>query len=233
VRTIVVANGPQPAYPTGFVRADDDWIVAADGGSINALRWGWLPDVVVGDLDSLPADLQESLKRVGCQFKSFPARKDWTDLELAVRYASEGGASEIVVVGLRGGRLDQELAGILLLSRPDWSHLSIQILDGRQRAFVVRDSLTLEGHLGDTVSLLPLSQDAVGVTTQGLEWTLRDEDLEIGSTRGVSNVLITSEATIRIGAGVLLVIHTVMGENPFQRKKADQALLDDSGGVGP
>jgi len=229
VRTIVVANGPEPAYPIGFVRAEDDWIVAANGGSINALRWGWLPDAIVGDLDSLPTDLQESLKRVGCHFQTYPARKDWTDLELALRYASERGASEILVVGLRGGRLDQELASILLLSRSDWSHLSIRIMDGQQRAYVVRDSLLLKGHISDVVSLLPLSQGVAGVTTQGLEWSLCDADLEFGTTRGVSNVLTSPEATIRVRAGVLLVVHTVSGENAGRQTKAFRVESEELG----
>jgi thiamine pyrophosphokinase len=208
MRSIVVANGPAPEYPVAFQRQDVDWIIAANGGTLTALRWGWLPDVIVGDLDSLPGGLRERLEPLGCRFVVFPRRKDWTDLELALQHAVDGGATEIIVLGARGGRLDQELANILLMARPEWTGVPIRLLDGAEEACVVRAECTINGQVGDTVSLISLTPQAGGVTTRGLEWPLRDGTLAFGSTLGISNRLAEPVAHVQVKQGILLVVHS-------------------------
>ena len=208
MRAIIIANGPSPDYPSGFQRQEDDWIIAADGGTLSALRWGWLPDTVVGDLDSLPNELRPRLEAAGGQFVTFPERKDWTDLELALQHAVEGGAAEIVILGARGGRLDQELTNLLLLSRPEWAAVTIRLLDGQEEACVVRRECLLSGQVGDTVSLLALTPQVTGITTRGLEWPLCEATLTFGSTLGISNVLTEPVARVRVEDGVLLVVHS-------------------------
>lgn len=208
MRAIVIANGPAPQYPPGFERTAGDWIIAADGGTRTALYWGWIPHTIVGDLDSLSAELEQRLRDRGCQFVTFPRRKDWTDLELALQHAVERGASEIVVLGARGGRLDQELANILLLSRKEWAGTPIRLLDGPEEACIVRDGCTVSGSAGDRVSLIALTPEATGVTTAGLEWPLVDSKLCFGSTLGISNVMTDRTARIVVKGGVLLVVHS-------------------------
>ena len=207
MRAIIIANGPAPKRPVLFRLQEGDWIISADGGAATALRWGWMPHTVIGDLDSLPQEVRPRLEAAGCQFVTFPERKDWTDLELALRHAVEGGATEIVILGARGGRLDQTLANLLLLSRPEWAEVDIRVLDGQQEAFVIRHQGTISGQVGDTVSLIALTPQVTGITTSGLEWPLRDGTLTFGSTLGISNVLTEPVAQVRVRDGVLLVVH--------------------------
>ncbi|MDH7486121.1 MAG: thiamine diphosphokinase [Anaerolineae bacterium] len=223
MRAIIIANGPSPDYPRGWQRQEDDWIIAADGGTLTALRWGWLPDTVIGDLDSLPDALRQRLEAVGCRFVTFPARKDWTDLELALQHAVKGGATEIVILGARGGRLDQELANLLLLSRPEWATALIRLLDGSEEACVIRRECTLSGQVGDTVSLIALTPQVTGITTRGLEWPLQEGTLTFGSTLGISNVLTEPLAQVRVREGVLLVVHSRQGTGS-KRQEASNYL---------
>jgi len=65
----------------------------------------------------------------------------------------------------------------------------------------------LEGRRGDTLSLLPLAGDAHGVTTDGLEYPLHGETLHFAATRGVSNTMLGTTATVRLTRGMLLVVH--------------------------
>jgi thiamine pyrophosphokinase len=76
------------------------------------------------------------------------------------------------------------------------------------------DKLEINGQAGDTVSLIPIGGDAEGITTHGLEYPLRAETLHLGSTRGISNVLLpqapgAGKASVTLEAGLLLcaVIH--------------------------
>jgi thiamine pyrophosphokinase len=66
----------------------------------------------------------------------------------------------------------------------------------------------LPGPVGGTVSLLPFAGDAVGVTTRGLRYPLRDEPLVTGPARGLSNVREAPDAAVTLRAGRLLVVET-------------------------
>ncbi len=81
-------------------------VIAADGGALALERWGILPHLVVGDLDSLGTDRAAELGRRGAKVIGFPAAKDESDLELAMRYALESDADDIVLLGSFGGAIE-------------------------------------------------------------------------------------------------------------------------------
>jgi len=70
--------------------------------------------------------------------------------------------------------------------------------------YLVRGQREIRGRTGQTVSLIPVGGNATGVSTQGLEWPLKDETLIFGATRGVSNVLLGEKATVEVREGFLL-----------------------------
>jgi thiamine pyrophosphokinase len=209
MRAIIFANGEftEPQDARGFVRSDD-LVIAADGGARHALVIGVAPHVVIGDLDSLSPDEQAHLETAGSQIIRFPPRKDETDLELALRHAASEGATEIVVLAALGGRLDQTIANLLLLALPELNGLDVRIVEGAQEAFLINSESLVEGQPGDTVSLIPLGGDAAGVTSEGLEWPLNQDSLRFGPARGVSNVLTTEQARVRVRQGLLLCVVT-------------------------
>ena len=137
-----------------------------------------------------------------------PARKDETDLELALALAKERGVEEIVVLGALGRRLDMTLANITLLADPAWQGLKVSLLDRSRQAYCLTGPgrTPLTGRPGGTVSLIPLSARVTGVTLIGLEYPLNDAVLTIGSSRGVSNVLIGDKAAVRIESGRVIII---------------------------
>jgi thiamine pyrophosphokinase len=211
MRTIIFVNGtvPNPATLRRWVRADDD-IIAADGGAHHAVAMGLRPRVIVGDLDSVEAALVESLVAQGTELEKHPAAKNKTDLELAIERALRDGAREIVLLGALGGRLDQSLANVLLMAQQDWP-APIHLVDANEIATVIHggEQMTLQAAPGSTVSLLPLSAEVRGITYTGMLYPLEDATLVLGSTRGVSNEVVSHPATVRIGAGIALVIQTL------------------------
>jgi thiamine pyrophosphokinase len=208
MRAVIVANGPLPKPPFTQPRiTNEDLVVCVDGGAGNALALGLEPSVVIGDMDSIEAELRRHLEREGCLFVEYPSRKDETDSELAVRYALSEGATELVLLAALGGRIDHALANVLLLAIPELSQISARIIDGNQELMLVRDEILIEGRPGDTVSLLPLAGDAVGIQTGGLEYPLSDGSLKFGAGRGVSNVLVAPRARVQVGGGLLVLVH--------------------------
>jgi thiamine pyrophosphokinase len=210
VRAIIVAGGRSNTTQNWrkWVR-EDDLVVGADGGAAQAMTWGLHPHVVIGDMDSLPGDVRARLKENGARFVVHPRAKDETDLELALTYAVEQGAQEVVILGALGGRLDHTLSNVLLLALPQLAGVHVRIVEGHEEALLLRGEamVTVAGQPGDIVSLLPLGGDVHGVTTDGLAWALDGDTLRFGHSRGVSNEMTASLACVEITEGCLLVVH--------------------------
>lgn len=185
-------------------------VVAADGGARVAEHYGLHVDAVIGDMDSLEQHELERLRQAGTAVYQHPAEKDETDLELTLNWVAGQGANWLRVIGATGGRLDQTLSNIYLLALPALTGCDIQLVAGRQAIWLAREGITeIHGAEGDTLSLIPLNGTVRGVSTQNLYYPLKDEDLYFGPARGVSNVLMAAQASVTVGAGVLLLIHTI------------------------
>ena len=209
MRAIIFANGD--ASDPEIVRhwtAQADLIIAADGGTRHALSVGVMPHVVIGDLDSLAEADRAQLDRSGVQFIVYPTHKDYTDLELALRYAQKQHATEIVIFSALGGRWDQALANLMLLTLPELARISTLMVDHHLSIQVIRDHAEIAGRAGDTLSLIALKGDAHGVTIEGCEYPLNDATLPFGATLGISNVLTQGTAKITLKQGQILALHT-------------------------
>lgn len=213
MRALVVLNG-DPLGSDGWLAdlaARSDIVIAADGGAVRLHHAGRRPDVIVGDLDSLPPDAKERLEAHGVAFEVHPHEKTQTDGELALRAAITRGADEIVIVGAFGGtRLDHLVGSLLLLANEDFAAIDVAIVTEQTtfRALSGPGTLELVGAPGDWVTLSPLSELAGAVTTDGLRYALHRADLVRGSTRGVSNELTGRRASVELSTGLLLVAVT-------------------------
>ena len=135
------------------------------------------------------------------------ADKNETDLELALNRALEKSPSSILVIGALGGRLDQTLGNISLLSDSRFSALDVRLDDGVEEACFCRGQIKVEGRRGDIVSLIPWNGAVKGIRTDGLRWTLSNETLYPEKTRGISNEMLDAVAEVSIEVGLLLIIH--------------------------
>jgi thiamine pyrophosphokinase len=208
-RLIIFANGllPDSASVRRLIR-EGDVLYAADGGTRHALALGLMPSVVVGDLDSLTFHEQQQLDAQGVQIHRFPRDKDKTDLELALDLALETGYREIRIVGALGGRLDQTLGNLALLSGTRLSAIDIRVDDGLEEAFFAREGCEIYGKPADIVSLIPWGEKVTGIFTEGLRWPLNNEMLFPDGTRGISNEMLHETAAIKLKSGLLFVIHS-------------------------
>jgi len=213
MRAIIFANGDAPDRKTieRWVTPTDR-IIAADGGTRNALSMGITPHVVIGDLDSLAEADRAELERAGVPFIVYPTHKDYTDLELAIRYALEQGATDLIIFSALGGRWDQSLANLMLLSLPELAQVMTRIIDRAVSIEAIRDRAEIAGRVGDILSLIALRGDAHGVTIEGCAYPLNDATLPCGATLGISNVLTQNTAKITVKQGEILAIHTTCEE---------------------
>ncbi|MGD8485019.1 MAG: thiamine diphosphokinase [Chloroflexota bacterium] len=221
---LVVADGDVDTTTLAalMAAAERPRLIAADGGAARVLEAGLVPDLVVGDFDSLAeADLAR-LATAGVELRRAAPDKDESDMELGLLTALGEGATRITVLGALGlVRPEHSVANLLLLADPR--------LDGLDLALVGRGSrlsrsgtgsgpgeAVVEGEPGDYVSLFPLGDMVEGVTTHGLRFRLTDEALPLGPSRGLSNELLERRARVTSTRGRLLLIHTPrsMAEGP-------------------
>jgi thiamine pyrophosphokinase len=207
-RIVILANGNLPDIEKArTILRQDDFILCADGGTRHASSLHLQPALVIGDLDSAGEATLQALRAEGVAIEQHPRDKDETDLELAIARALEMEPEEIVIVAALGGRLDQTLGNIALLSSIRHPSPDIRLDDGVEEVLLCRDQSRVHGRSGDIVSLLPWQGAVGGIHTTGLKWSLRDETLYPEKTRGISNEMTGHTASIQVRSGMLLVIH--------------------------
>jgi len=207
-RIILFANGELPALEN--IRAlltNDDILVAVDGGLSHMERLGLTPHLIIGDLDSADPEQIQAYRAKGVEVRTFTADKNETDLHLALDAAIVLAPAAIRVVAALGGRLDQTLANIFLLTRPDLAEHDIRLVDGSTEVFLIHHSAEISGESGQRVSLLPLNGPVTGIHTDGLQYPLKNDTLFPEKTRGISNRMNSTTARISIQSGTLLCIH--------------------------
>jgi thiamine pyrophosphokinase len=209
VRTAIFLNGsPDSAGLLRRVAGRADLIVAADGGARYALEAGVVPDLVVGDMDSLGEELAREVERRGPSLERHPVRKDKMDGQLAVLAARERGATVADLLCAVGGRPGALFAVPHILLAAERIGLRSTVVADREWMFVIEaGSKTVQGDPQDSVSIFPLSGPAAGITLEGMEYPLENASLEPGDTLGFHNELIGSEATVSVEEGALLVVH--------------------------
>ncbi len=223
--TLIFANGSLDYSPgLAALLEKTAFIIAADGGANHCQRFNITPDILLGDLDSIdPANLAR-YKRKGVAVAQYPTRKDATDLELALDLAAEQDPRPIWLAGALGGRWDMSLANIMVAASDKYKGKKIFLLGQDCSMHILHPGkiYDISGMPAQKISLLPLKNDAHGVTLSGFEYPLDKQKISFGSSIGVSNILKTGRATVQHDKGVLLCVlfdqnnpqGTVQGEAP-------------------
>ena len=209
MRALLVCAAPVPGTSALLpgLAAEADFVVAVDGGGSVCLEAGVLPDIVVGDFDSLSAADLDRLGCLGVSVIEFPTDKDASDLELALAEVRRRGANSVVITAASTGRLDHTLAVLSVLSSAVdlRSHLVEPELDVWALSSRGRSSITLSG-TGATISLIPVGGCAT-VSAGGVVWELAETELHPTSSLGLSNRIGPGgRATISVSLGTVLLL---------------------------
>ncbi|MDE6915297.1 MAG: thiamine diphosphokinase [Lachnospiraceae bacterium] len=188
---------------------EGDLCIAADGGTDYLIQIGRMPDIVLGDMDSLKSEeLLGSLdEKVDVQ--RLPAEKDDTDMLAAIKAGLEAGCQRFELYGALGGRLDHTLANIQCL---------LYLLNRGARGIIVGDDVTLmlirnesitfaadQARKGKRLSVFACGGDAHGVSETGLKYGLDHVTVRQEFPIGVSNEFTGERATVEVQEGMLLL----------------------------
>ena len=180
-----------------------DVILAADAGMEALYRDHILRDIIVGDFDSENPDTLEYFHdKEQIEVCMLNPEKDDTDTEYAIR--------EIVVIGATGTRIDHVLGNISLLGIGLEEQIKISLVDEHNRIRMINQPLTIRKaeQYGKYVSLIPFSEKVCGVTLRGLKYPLTDYTMGGFNSLGISNEIVSDEATISFSSGELIVIES-------------------------
>lgn len=194
-----------------------DSIVCADFGLEAAYALHLSVNYIMGDFDSVSPEVLEYYRHpkkahTTAEFMQYPAAKDATDTEMAIRWLVEQEPEEITILGATGGRLDHLLANINILMCPLEAGIPAFIIDSQNRLFLANHSVKIlrENLFGKYISLQPLTERVYPLTLRGLKYGLEDYTLTIGSSRAVSNEMAEDAdvAEISFTEGTLIIIES-------------------------
>ena len=199
-RTLLIGNGEiASSVQLKELARQADFIVAADGGADNALRAHLVPDVIIGDLDSVSP---RARKKFVFSRWIFVDNQNNTDLQKALDYLVTQKCKKCTLVGFDGGRIDFTLGNLLALY-PYARKMDICVVGTGWKIYPICKRTTFTACPGARVSLLPLTP-CTQVTLTGLKFLLKNARLPLGTTRTLSNVSLKKNFTITLARGILL-----------------------------
>lgn len=183
-------------------KKENDIVICADGGFEYAKAAGIKPDIIVGDFDSTVCAPSENEYEI----RKFNKDKDFTDARIAVNTGLEKGYIDFEFYACSGGRFDHMYANILLLLFLSKKGCSAKMIDRDAQYYFIDKDYILNNKSKSTISLFSIEHPVEGVTLEGLKYPLNNYDLNPDDSIGISNVIMSENAKIRIKSGKLLVV---------------------------
>lgn len=206
-KCIILANGkpPKKSLISFFQRKGLNKLICADGGANSALKMKLVPDVIIGDLDSIyPKALKE--------FKSLSKiiklnRQNDTDVEKCLKYAISKNFDEALLVGVSGNRLDHTFCNIGIVLKFFWK-IDLSLIAENSFLKPYQGKIKLKTIPGETISIYGFDRKTK-ISSKGLMYPLKKVALPFGERESTSNIATGNEVELRINGGVAFVIRDV------------------------
>ncbi len=187
-------------------------LIAADRGLLFLERHGIVPDLIVGDFDSVREGYEEEYLRAHptVEVHEFNWEKDMTDTEIAAMEAAGRGCTSIDILGATGTRFDHMLGSVQVLSLLYDKGVAGRILDPCNRISMHEKRIEIgkKEQWGKYVSLFAWGGDVEDVTMEGFHFTMRGGGITSSGTLTVSNQIEDDRASVTFPRGRLLMVES-------------------------
>ncbi|SFG54319.1 thiamine diphosphokinase [Oribacterium sp. WCC10] len=217
---------------------EGDYVIAADGGYENLKQCGIVPDLLVGDFDSMHidgvkgttgpvkdldiyADAEKAeyihhltkMKHEGVETRVIDPVKNDPDMMACVRIGLEMGYSDFRIIGGTGKRMDHSIANLQILGFLAEHGCQGYMYNEKQvvtaiKNRTVRFSSSMKGYF----SAMSLTDYSYGVTEKGFKYIVNDVTMNNHTPTGLSNEFVGTEAEISVKDGILLLIYDIVAE---------------------
>ncbi len=189
------------AYLKNF-EFEKNYVICADGGYSHTERLGIVPDLWLGDGDSL-----KEKQIVAKEIMTFPVKKDYTDTDLAVTEALKRGYKDIVILGALGGRLDHEFSHFCLLKKVLERGAKAVLLNEKNEITMENKCFTVYPDGKKYISFFPFGGDVTDFSVKGLCYETEGIHLECSKVQASSNCFNgENPGEISFSSGYVLVI---------------------------
>lgn len=218
MKVALVLNGDEPSKEELKLLDACEKVVCADGAAACLLKAERPPSIIVGDMDSLPAEVYKWAEALEIPLERHTPQKDETDGELGLRRALDLGAKSLIILGGHGGRMAMFLGNLKLLRRAHDRGLEASMIGNGEsiRYVTAGQELSLPGREGATLNLLSVDGDAM-VSVKGAQWAGERLLIARSASRGLSNRITSDGAQVTVHEGVVLAI---VERAPRPRKSA-------------
>ena len=206
---LIIANGDPLEKDKIKALTENKSIIALDGALTQCLECDIIPDIVIGDFDSLDIDLVETFKdhhhitfiKNNCQ--------NTTDLDKALSYLFKINAEDITIAHATGRRLDHSLYNLRLLKKFHETFKYLKVITSREKAYFLKDqNCKLSGPINQAVALLSFPKAIIN--SVGLKYDMQDYELNFSFNESTSNSLGKTIASIEVqGEALLLISHEI------------------------
>lgn len=205
MKRCVIIGAVEIDFPAANLIRDTDFVICADRGWQNALKMGIKPDMIVGDFDSSPQP-----QTVDASVTVLPVVKDDTDTFYIARYIVENGYTDVLLLGLIGGRrIEHTIANIQTLVYFANNRINATAMDRYSQLMVVKDgAVTLPDMPGKFFSLFSMGDRAEGLSIKGAKYPLDNYTLTNSYPIGISNEFIGETVDISVKHGEILLVIT-------------------------
>ncbi|MCK8827221.1 thiamine diphosphokinase [Natroniella acetigena] len=207
-RAIVFINGEMKGKKDFYLRyiQREDEIFCADGGAEYAYELGLVPELILGDFDSISKKVLNYYRTKGVRLKKYPSEKDKTDSQILLEFLVEHEFEKVVIFAGLGGGLDHVLGNLYLLGKFSKFDINLSLVSPSEIIEVISEQKIIKHQQDKRISFLPFTSKATGIDLEGFKYELTDGVMTRGDTLGLGNLITEEEAVIKLETGKLLMI---------------------------
>lgn len=207
MKAVIISGGKAPSDILLKSEIEDsDIIICADSGADCLYSNKIVPNYLIGDFDSINLEVLEYFKNSSCEIIKYPSKKDFTDTFLAVEKAIQLNASEIVLLGCTGSRIDHFMGNINILNYCLNNNIKSTLKDDNNVVFLKGQSFILKKGGYKYFSLLAFNDTIHGLTLNNAKYKLDNYNLTIGDSLTISNEFIYESSNVKFNSGTMVVI---------------------------
>jgi thiamine pyrophosphokinase len=207
MEAVIISGGTPPSLDLikKQLEGEQTILICADSGANHLYKYNIKPDYLIGDFDSIDAEILECFSKSNCIIEQYPIEKDYTDTQLALKKALDIGATSVIFLGCTGSRLDHTLGNLGLLAQCLDFKIKACIKDNNNTIWLTDVPTYIRGKKGEYFSLLAYGSSVDSLTIEGSKYDLNNYNLSLGSSLTLSNQFVENEIKISFKKGILLI----------------------------